>query len=422
MVARFVTRVFTALLNFAKGKGSVKTSGVKWALKVFIVSWLFSAAVATAHPLSQGALNGIVYPDRIAISARITAEEVMVTDMIAGGDTPADGAGGSVYERHAAYLAKHIHIVADGVPLTGRVVSALPPSTQPTTRPLAPDKQHAVYELENPCTARPQNLKLTHDVLVGVALAPGVTWETSYAVRIGVENGPVSEGLLLTATQPVDFTCDWTASAGAAPTGRARLMREYAVHGIHHILGGYDHLLFISALVLAAVSLWDLVKVVSAFTLAHTITLTLASLRVVAVPSWVVEPMIAASIVFVALQNVFWPRQSRGWTRLAVAFGFGLFHGLGFAGGLLDAMQGMSGVTVVLAILGFSVGVELGHQLIVLPLFGVLKAARGMRHDDLQRDRLSMRALRYGSAVISLAGLYYLVLAITTAIRATPPA
>jgi hypothetical protein len=124
--------------------------------------------------------------------------------------------------------------------------------------------------------------------------------------------------------------------------------------------------------------------------------------------------------VFVAVQNLFWPRQSRGWSRLAIAFGFGLFHGLGFAGGLLDAMQTMSGVTVVLAILAFSIGVELGHQLIVLPLFGILKAARGLRDDALQRDRLSLQALRYGSAVISIAGLYYLVLAITTAIRATP--
>lgn len=364
-------------------------------------------------------MNVEIHPDRIAVTARITAEEVMVTDLIAGGETSAQDAAAGVYERHAAYLAKHLHITADGVALSGRVVSVEPPSESSTTQPLAPDQQHAVYELEYPCAVRPQNVKLSHDVLVGVMLAPGVTWETSYAVRMAVENGPASEGLLLTATQPIEYSCDWSDSAEVVSTNRWRLMREYAVHGIHHILGGYDHLLFISALVLAAVSIWDLVKVVSAFTLAHTITLTLAALRVVAVPSWIVEPMIAASIVFVALQNVFWPQQSRGWARVAVAFGFGLFHGLGFAGGLLDAMQAMSGVTVVLAILGFSVGVELGHQLIVLPLFGVLKAARGLRHDALQRDRLSMRALRYGSAVISLAGLYYLVLALTTAFHTT---
>jgi hypothetical protein len=168
--------------------------------------------------------------------------------------------------------------------------------------------------------------------------------------------------------------------------------------------------------VLAAVSVWDLVKVVSAFTLAHTITLTLAALRLVHVSSSIVEPMIAASIVFVAAQNVLWPKQSRGWMRLAIAFGFGLFHGLGFAGGLLDAMQEMSGLTIVLAILAFSLGVELGHQMIVLPLFGALKLARRTRQEVADRDRVSLLALRYGSAVICCAGMYYLVYAVSSAL------
>ena len=92
-------------------------------------------------------------------------------------------------------------------------------------------------------------------------------------------------------------------------------------------------------------------KVVTAFTLAHTLTLTLAALNLVRLPERVVEPLIAASIVFVAVQNLFWPRRSRGWIRLGAAFFFGLFHGLGFAGGLLEAMQGMRGAVVLLAIM-----------------------------------------------------------------------
>jgi hypothetical protein len=89
---------------------------------------------------------------------------------------------------------------------------------------------------------------------------------------------------------------------------------------------------------------------------------------------------------------------------------------LGFAGGLLDAMQEMSGLTVVLAILAFSLGVELGHQMIVLPLFGALKLARRTRRETLARDRVSLLALRYGSAVICCAGMYYLVYAVTSAL------
>ncbi|MGH7897826.1 MAG: HupE/UreJ family protein, partial [Candidatus Binatia bacterium] len=188
--------------------------------------------------------------------------------------------------------------------------------------------------------------------------------------------------------------------------------RDYFRHGVLHILGGYDHLLFIAALVLATVTLWDLVKIVTAFTLAHTLTLTLAVLDVVRLPSSIVEPMIAASIVFVAVENVLRPDRSRGPGRLMIAFAFGLFHGLGFAGGLLDAMAGMTGAAVGLAIVAFSAGVELGHQLIVVPVFGILRLAERSRADELGRARIYAAALRYGSAIISVAGLVYLIAAL----------
>ncbi len=182
------------------------------------------------------------------------------------------------------------------------------------------------------------------------------------------------------------------------------VLKTFFVHGVHHILTGYDHLLFVSALVLAATTLWDLVKVVTAFTLAHCMTLTLAAFNLVHLPGSVVEPLISASIVFVALQNIFWPARSRGPTRLAIAFVFGLFHGLGFAGGLLDLMHQMPREMVLLAILGFSLGVEAGHQMVLLPLFGLLKAARHSQRDAVMRTRLSMAFQRIGSAGISIAG------------------
>ena len=163
---------------------------------------------------------------------------------------------------------------------------------------------------------------------------------------------------------------------------------------------------------LAVVSLLDLVKVVTAFTVAHTLTLTLAALDIVRLPGRIVEPMIAASIVFVALQNLVSPARSRGWTRLAVAFGFGLFHGLGFAGGLLAAMEGLPGGTIVLAIAAFSVGVEIGHQLVALPLFGALKIMRSISRRAADPERVPRWATRIGSGAIGAAGLVYLVAAL----------
>lgn len=195
-------------------------------------------------------------------------------------------------------------------------------------------------------------------------------------------------------------------------TGSESLFVAYFYQGVRHILTGYDHLLFVTALVLAATTLWDLIKVVATFTLAHTITLALAAMNLIHLPAWVVEPLIAASIVFVALQNVFWPRRAKGWSRLGAAFFFGLFHGLGFAGGLLDAMRELQGGTMFLSIAAFSIGVEAGHQMVVLPTFALLKAIRGACSDVVQRTRLSMAIQRIGSAGIAVAGVYYFIAAV----------
>lgn len=201
-------------------------------------------------------------------------------------------------------------------------------------------------------------------------------------------------------------------SAKFDPSGSVSLFKAFFYHGIHHILTGYDHLLFISALVLATGTFWELIKVVTAFTIAHTITLTLATVNIVHLQSSVVEPLISASIVFVALQNVFWRDQAKGWSRLGAAFFFGLFHGLGFAGGLIEVMQQMQTSTMLLAICAFSLGIEAGHQMVVLPLFALLKAARCSQPNDAACIKLFTAIQRFGSAGIAIAGVYYLCVAL----------
>jgi hypothetical protein len=93
--------------------------------------------------------------------------------------------------------------------------------------------------------------------------------------------------------------------------------------------------------------------------------------------------------------------------RLAVAFGFGLIHGLGFAGGLLAAMSGLPRVGIWVALGAFSLGVEIGHQIVVLPLFGTLAIGRQQYHERFMRP-----ASRYGSMLISLCGVYYFCVAL----------
>ena len=187
----------------------------------------------------------------------------------------------------------------------------------------------------------------------------------------------------------------------------------YVREGVWHIWIGFDHILFLLALLLPAVLLWrapgwapvatfraafiDVVKVVTAFTLAHSITLTLASLRVVALPSALVESTIAASVVLAALNNV-WPLfHGRRWM---VAFGFGLIHGFGFATVLAEL--GLPQGALVLALVAFNLGVELGQLAIVavfLPLAFALRATPFYRRV----------VLKLGSLVIALLAAVWLV-------------
>jgi hypothetical protein len=134
--------------------------------------------------------------------------------------------------------------------------------------------------------------------------------------------------------------------------------------GAQHILGGADHLLFLAALLALAKNVWSIVSIVTGFTIAHSITLSLATLGYVDVPGGIVEPLIAASIVWVALENLFAPaRARRRWLMAAV---FGLVHGLGFASALTEL--GLPHDEMLRALIGFNIGVELG-QLAFVALF-----------------------------------------------------
>ena len=358
-----------------------------------LIFLLLLPVVVLAHPISQGALDVELLANRLHVRARIPVEEVLIANAFAAGGAESLDAA---WQAHGQYLLQHVQIAADEQVLKGSVAHATEDGSN-----------HIVYELNYPLTNKPKQLTLKQNLLNEFLYAPGNPWEATFAVRIREQGQVKHEGLLLTSKQALTVTNTTTTD-----DDRQRMFGDYLKHGITHILTGYDHLLFITALVLATVTVWDLVKVITAFTLAHTLTLTLSVLGVVRLDSAIVEPMIAASIVFVAISNVVWPKLSRGWQRWLVAFFFGLFHGLGFAGGLLDAMAGMSGMTIGLAIVAFSLGVELGHQLVVLPIFACLKWAHSSRTDENSRNRLSTSMMRLGSMCISVAGTVYLVVAL----------
>lgn len=183
---------------------------------------------------------------------------------------------------------------------------------------------------------------------------------------------------------------------------RWRTFLNFGHEGVRHIWTGYDHLLFLVSLLLPAVLrrephdwlsaaslrpvFWEVAKIVTAFTLAHSITLSLAALGIVSLPARWVESAIAASVALAALNNLFPVLHTRLWS---VAFAFGLVHGLGFASVLLDL--GLPAGARLLALVGFNLGVEAGQLAIVgifLPIAFALRGSWFYRRVALQLGSL----------------------------------
>jgi hypothetical protein len=186
-------------------------------------------------------------------------------------------------------------------------------------------------------------------------------------VRIALADGRVVSRLLRPDAPSFTFTAE---TAGPAAGG-------YLVLGVEHIMLGIDHLLFVFALVLIVRGVGLLVKTITAFTIAHSITLALATLGVVNMPSAPVEAVIALSIVFVAAEIVRNHRGERGLTERApwlVAGLFGLLHGFGFAGALSEV--GLPANDIPLALLWFNLGVEAGQLAFVAVVLAVIALLR----------------------------------------------
>jgi hydrogenase/urease accessory protein HupE len=186
---------------------------------------------------------------------------------------------------------------------------------------------------------------------------------TDVVVRIESLDGSVQTARL-TPDQPSFIVA-------AAPTW-LNTARTYFLLGVEHILLGIDHLLFVLALLLLVRNTWMLVKVITAFTVAHSITLAMAALGWAGIPQAPVEAVIALSIMFVAAETL---RQKSGANDLAskapwvIAFAFGLLHGLGFGGALKEI--GLPQTDILLALLTFNLGVEAGQLLFVFAVLGV---------------------------------------------------
>jgi hypothetical protein len=181
--------------------------------------------------------------------------------------------------------------------------------------------------------------------------------------------------------------------------GALAVMRKFVPAGIHHILVGPDHLLFLIGLLLLGGSIRQLAVVVTAFTVAHSITLSLAALNIVTPPSRLIEPAIALSIVYVGADNLLirGGRDVRAW----IAFTFGFIHGFGFASVLRE--MDLPARALGWSLFSFNLGVEVGQLAVVIPVAWSVAALRS-------RSEVAGRQLALGgSVVVILAGAFWFV-------------
>ncbi len=234
---------------------------------------------------------------------------------------------------------------------------------------------------------------------IEVRLRDFFRFDPQHRVVVNLQHAGEQKVGLMTIDDPA-----WTVSL--QEPGALSQFITFTWEGVFHIWIGIDHILFLIALLLPSVlrhrdnkwipvsnfhdALINVLKIVTAFTVAHSITLSLAALHIVMLPSRFVESVIAISVVLAALNNIYPVVCDRAWL---VAFGFGLIHGFGFANVL--ANLGLPGGTLAIALLSFNVGVELGQLAIVAVVFPIIFFLRDNRiYQPLK--------LRFGSTVIAV--------------------
>ncbi len=256
-----------------------------------------------------------------------------------------------------------------------------------------------VPEVGNADRERLTTIRLTGRIPAG---AQSLTW--AYAAEFGasaVRVGRVGAEAIQSAFLNDGATSDpFPIGADLTPKSRSQVVADYIALGFTHILPkGLDHILFVLGIFLLSRHWRPLLYQVTAFTVAHSITLGLSLYGIVSLPTSVVEPLIALSIVYVAVENIL-TADLKPW-RVYVVFGFGLLHGLGFAGVLTKL--GLPRDEFVTALIGFNVGVECGQLTVILGAF--LAVGFWFRNRSWYRRAIVMP----GSAAIALTGAFWTV-------------
>ena len=338
---------------------------------------LAMASTAVAHPFPFSAID--VRLSGSAIEVSVTAHVFDLAHELLG-EPSAGSPGPSGLASRAAEIASlldaRLELTADGEPLTLRWLA---PQTVPV-------RQSLRVEAHVSRPAAPTTITLE------AALFP---YDPNHQTFVNV----YEDGVL--ATQAIldrdNHRLEYFAGNGA---GRLALAQKFLVAGIHHILTGLDHILFLVGLLLWGGTLRRLLVVVTAFTLGHSLTLALAALDLVSPRPGLIEPTIALSVVFVGADNLLvrpGGRDVRAW----IALVFGLVHGFGFAGVLREA--GLPSQDLLWSLLSFNLGVEIGQLGVVVVVSSALAALKA------SSERAERQLVFIGSWAVAAAGAFWFI-------------
>jgi hypothetical protein len=366
----------------------------RWlSLWISVLLLISGAQITSAHEMNPAIIDAQLLPDnRIELTLRLNIEARLAEISPIHSDTE-ESANAALYDRFRALPPAQLSTQAQ--PWLKELPSLIKLLAQPPIK----------LEFTSLTTPEVGNLLESRDSQVRLITTEPVTqnWSFAWDQSLGaaafrfstVDAQDVSTAYLEDGAN--SDTVDMT-SLIAKPA--MSVLVDYIGVGFEHIIPlGWDHILFVVGLFLFSIKLRSLIWQVSAFTLAHTITLALGMLGYVALPSYIVEPLIAATIVYVAVENIVFKQMT--WWRPLLVFCFGLLHGLGFASVLTDF--GLSSQSFVAGLIGFNIGVELGQLAVILicfALFGVW-----FRYKSWYRSMIVVN----GSAAIGLIGAYWFV-------------
>lgn len=372
-----------SLLNYER-----KQLVMKYIRLASLIFLLIQLQPALAHPPGLSSTDITVKPDGLDVKVTFAVQDIeaFVTMDTDGDAEVTDAELDAATPRIANYVASELKILLDGKETKANTVSKV-----------SFDKQNnASVELKFPGAVS------TSIDIESKFLSKLPADHKEYVTVKDVAGHELGKKMLTQKANTLQINLNSTTQSAETGTHSTSTFTDFLKLGIEHILTGYDHLLFLFSLLIVTRSFWPAIKIITFFTIAHSITLALAGLNVVDIPSSIVEPLIAATIVYVGLENIIRADKVTTKQRCVLTFFFGLIHGFGFAGVLRE--MGISSIEtgILVPLFSFNLGVELGQitvAAIVLPLIWWLH----------EKEKISRFLVPVGSVLTCLAGGYWLL-------------